>query len=288
MQLANEFNPFQNNYSIKCKGVLMDFSTPKIMGIVNLTPDSFFSGSRFQAEKEILLQVEKMLAEGADIIDLGAFSSRPNSDFISLEEEKERLLSPLKKIIQEFPSALLSVDTYRSEIAKQSIQEGASIINDISGGDLDEKMFQTIAALKVPYMMMHMQGIPKTMQDSPSYTDVFQEVFKSFSGKLEQLNSLGVNDVILDVGFGFGKTLEHNYTLLKKLSYFHALQRPILVGLSRKGMIQKVIGSTAEMALNGTTAAHVLAIKNGANILRVHDVKEAKEAIQIVDFYQKQ
>ena len=288
MQLANEFNPFQNNYSIKCKGVLMDFSTPKIMGIVNLTPDSFFSGSRFQAEKEILLQVEKMLAEGADIIDLGAFSSRPNSDFISLEEEKERLLSPLKKIIQEFPSALLSVDTYHSEIAKQSIQEGASIINDISGGDLDEKMFQTIAALKVPYMMMHMQGTPKTMQDSPSYTDVFQEVFKSFSGKLEQLNSLGVNDVILDVGFGFGKTLEHNYTLLKKLSYFHALQRPILVGLSRKGMIQKVIGSTAEMALNGTTAAHVLAIQNGANILRVHDVKEAKEAIQIVDFYQKQ
>ena len=288
MQLANEFNPFQNNYSIKCKGVLMDFSTPKIMGIVNLTPDSFFSGSRFQAEKEILLQVEKMLAEGADIIDLGAFSSRPNSDFISLEEEKERLLSPLKKIIQEFPSALLSVDTYRSEIAKQSIQEGASIINDISGGDLDEKMFQTIAALKVPYMMMHMQGTPKTMQDSPSYTDVFQEVFKSFSGKLEQLNSLGVNDVILDVGFGFGKTLEHNYTLLKKLSYFHALQRPILVGVSRKGMIQKVIGSTAEMALNGTTAAHVLAIQNGANILRVHDVKEAKEAIQIVDFYQKQ
>ena len=288
MQLANEFNPFQNNYSIKCKGVLMDFSTPKIMGIVNLTPDSFFSGSRFQAEKEILLQVEKMLAEGADIIDLGAFSSRPNSDFISLEEEKERLLSPLKKIIQEFPSALLSVDTYRSEIAKQSIQEGASIINDISGGDLDEKMFQTIAALKVPYMMMHMQGTPKTMQDSQSYTDVFQEVFKSFSGKLEQLNSLGVNDVILDVGFGFGKTLEHNYTLLKKLSYFHALQRPILVGLSRKGMIQKVIGSTAEMALNGTTAAHVLAIQNGANILRVHDVKEAKEAIQIVDFYQKQ
>jgi len=258
------------------------------MGIVNLTPDSFFSGSRFQAEKEILLQVEKMLAEGADIIDLGAFSSRPNSDFISLEEEKERLLSPLKKIIQEFPSALLSVDTYRSEIAKQSIQEGASIINDISGGDLDEKMFQTIAALKVPYMMMHMQGTPKTMQDSPSYTDVFQEVFKSFSGKLEQLNSLGVNDVILDVGFGFGKTLEHNYTLLKKLSYFHALQRPILVGLSRKGMIQKVIGSTAEMALNGTTAANVLALQNGANILRVHDVKEAKEAIQIVDFYQKQ
>jgi dihydropteroate synthase len=288
MQLANEFNPFQNNYSINCKGVLMDFSTPKIMGIVNLTPDSFFSESRFQAEKEILLQVEKMLAEGADIIDLGAFSSRPNADFISLEEEQDRLLSPLKSIVKEFPTAVLSVDTYRSEIATQSVQEGASMINDISGGDLDENMFTTIAALKVPYVMMHMKGTPKTMQESPSYTDVFQEIFKSFSTKLKELNRLGVSDVILDVGFGFGKTLVHNYTLLKKLTYFHALQRPILVGLSRKGMIQKVIGATSETALNGTTAAHVLALQNGANILRVHDVKEAKEAIQIVDFYQKQ
>jgi len=288
MQLVNEFNPFQNNYSINCKGVLMDFSTPKIMGIVNLTPDSFFSESRFQAEKEILLQVEKMLAEGADIIDLGAFSSRPNADFISLEEEQDRLLSPLKSIVKEFPTAVLSVDTYRSEIATQSVQEGASMINDISGGDLDENMFTTIAALKVPYVMMHMKGTPKTMQESPSYTDVFQEIFKSFSTKLKELNRLGVSDVILDVGFGFGKTLVHNYTLLKKLTYFHALQRPILVGLSRKGMIQKVIGATSETALNGTTAAHVLALQNGANILRVHDVKEAKEAIQIVDFYQKQ
>jgi dihydropteroate synthase len=258
------------------------------MGIVNLTPDSFFSESRFQAEKEILLQVEKMLAEGADIIDLGAFSSRPNADFISLEEEQDRLLSPLKSIVKEFPTAVLSVDTYRSEIATQSVQEGASMINDISGGDLDENMFTTIAALKVPYVMMHMKGTPKTMQESPSYTDVFQEIFKSFSTKLKELNRLGVSDVILDVGFGFGKTLVHNYTLLKKLTYFHALQRPILVGLSRKGMIQKVIGATSETALNGTTAAHVLALQNGANILRVHDVKEAKEAIQIVDFYQKQ
>ncbi|MFT6166263.1 MAG: dihydropteroate synthase [Vicingaceae bacterium] len=288
MQLANEFNPFQNNYSINCKGVLMDFSTPKIMGIVNLTPDSFFTKSRFQAENEILQQVEKMLSEGADIIDLGAFSSRPNSDFISLKEEQERLLSPLKKIIQEFPSAILSIDTYRSEIAKQSVQEGAAIINDISGGDLDDKMFETIAALKVPYVMMHMKGTPKTMQQSPEYDDVFQEIYKSFSSKLARLNDAGVNDVILDVGFGFGKTLAHNYTLLKKLNYFHSLKRPLLVGVSRKGMIQKVIGAVAEDALNGTTAAHVLALQNGANILRVHDVKEAKEAIQIVDFYQKQ
>ena len=258
------------------------------MGIVNLTPDSFFTKSRFQAENEILQQVEKMLLEGADIIDLGAFSSRPNSDFISLQEEQERLLSPLKKIIQEFPSAMVSIDTYRSEIATQSVQEGAAMINDISGGDLDDKMFETIAALKVPYVMMHMKGTPKTMQQSPEYDDVFQEIYKSFSSKLTRLNDVGVNDVILDVGFGFGKTLTHNYTLLKKLNYFHSLQRLVLVGVSRKGMIQKVIGATAEDALNGTTAAHVLALQNGANILRVHDVKEAKEAIQIVDFYQKQ
>lgn len=258
------------------------------MGIVNLTPDSFYSGSRFQADNEILQQVEKMLSEGANIIDLGAFSSRPNSDFISLQEEKKRLLSPLKNIVKEFPSALLSIDTYRSEIAQLSIQEGAALINDISGGDLDEEMFPTIAALKVPYIMMHMQGTPKTMQESPSYTDVFQEVVKSFSTKLMQLNGLGANDVILDVGFGFGKTLAHNYTLLKKLNCFHSLQRPVLIGLSRKGMIQKVIGKDSKGALNGTTAAHVLALQNGANILRVHDVQEAKEAIQIVDFYQKQ
>ncbi len=258
------------------------------MGIVNLTPDSFFTGSRFQAEKEILIQVEKMLSDGADIIDLGPFSSQPNSDFITIEQEKDRLISPLKKIIQEFPNAILSIDTYRSKIAKRSVEEGAAIINDISGGDLDEKMFETIAELQVPYILMHMKGTPKTMQLAPKYVDVFNEIYKSFSTKLLRLNSVGANDVILDVGFGFGKTLEHNYTLLKKLPYFNSLQRPILAGISRKGMIQNIIGSNAENALNGTTAAHVLALQNGANILRVHDVKEAKEAIQIVDFYQKQ
>lgn len=287
MQLGNEFSPFQNNYSINCKGVLMDFSTPKIMGIVNLTPDSFFTQSRFQAEKEILQQVGKMLEEGVDIIDLGAFSSRPNSDFISEEEEKERLLSPLKAIVREFPHTVLSVDTYRSAIATVAVNEGAAIINDISGGDLDENMFETIATLQVPYVLMHMKGTPKTMQDNPEYDDVVKEITKGFSTKLNRLNGLGVNDVVLDVGFGFGKTLEHNYTLLKHLNYFHSLGRPILVGLSRKGMIQKPIGQSAEHALNGTTAAHVLALQNGANLLRVHDVKAAKETIQIVDFYQK-
>ena len=266
----------------------MDFSTPKIMGIVNLTPDSFFTRSRFQAEKEILQQVEKMLEEGADIIDLGAFSSRPNSDFITEEEEKERLLSPLKSIVKAFPEAVLSVDTYRCTIATQAVSEGATMINDISGGDLDDNMFETIATLQVPYVLMHMKGTPKTMQQAPVYEDVVKEITKGFSARLNRLNELGVNDVILDVGFGFGKTLEHNYTLLKHLNYFHSLGWPILTGLSRKGMIQKIIGESAENALNGTTAAHVLALQNGANILRVHDVKEAKETIQIVDFYQKQ
>ena len=287
MQLGNEFSPFQNKYSINCKGVLMDFSTPKIMGIVNLTPDSFFTRSRFQAEKEILQQVEKMLEEGADIIDLGAFSSRPNSDFITEEEEKERLLSPLKSIVKAFPEAVLSVDTYRCTIATQAVSEGATMINDISGGDLDDNMFETIAILQVPYVLMHMKGTPKTMQQAPVYEDVVKEITKGFSARLNRLNELGVNDVILDVGFGFGKTLEHNYTLLKHLNYFHSLGRPILTGLSRKGMIQKIIGESAENALNGTTAAHVLALQNGANLLRVHDVKAAKETIQIVDFYQK-
>lgn len=287
MQEENEFKPFQNNYSINCKGFLLDFSTPRIMGIVNLTPDSFFSGSRFQAEKEILSQVEKMLTEGADIIDLGAFSSRPNADLISFEEEKKRLLSPLQKLVQEFPSTVISVDTYRSKIAELSIYEGASIINDISGGDLDESMFETIAKLKVPYVLMHMQGTPETMQENPEYEDVFKEIYKGFSKKLQKLTSLGANDVILDVGFGFGKTLKHNYTLLKKLNFFHSLQRPVLAGISRKGMIQKVIHASADDSLNGTTAAHVLALQNGANILRVHDVKAAKEAIQIVSYYQK-
>ncbi|MFT4756993.1 MAG: dihydropteroate synthase [Vicingaceae bacterium] len=287
MQQVNEFRPFQNKYSINCKGVLMDFSTPRIMGIVNLTPDSFFGGSRFQAEKEILSQVEKMLIEGADIIDLGAFSSRPNADLISFEEEKKRLLSPLQNIVHEFPSAVISIDTYRSKVAELSIYEGASIINDISGGDLDESMFETIATLKVPYILMHMQGTPKTMQQNPEYEDVFKEIYKGFSEKLQKITALGANDVILDVGFGFGKTLKHNYTLLKKLNSFHSLQRPVLAGISRKGMIQKVIHASADDSINGTTAAHVLALQNGANILRVHDVKAAKEAIQIVSYYQK-
>lgn len=287
MQPIDENNSFNPNYSIQLKGLLMDFSTPKLMGIVNLTPDSFFEGSRFQLEKHLLSQVELMLKEGADIIDLGAFSSRPFVKEITEQLEKERLIAPLKAVLKEFSDAVVSVDTSRSEIAKASVQEGASMINDISGGDFDSKMFETISELKVPYVLMHMQGKPENMQVDPTYVDVFKEVYFSFSKKLKRLNELLVNDVILDPGFGFGKTLEHNYTLLKNLNHFQNLDCPILVGLSRKGMIQKVIHKDATEALNATTAAHVLALMNGANILRVHDVKEAKEAIDIVNCYQK-
>jgi len=265
----------------------MDFSTPKVMGILNLTPDSFFDGGSFLDEKVILQQVEKMLIEGADIIDIGAFSSRPNAELISAAEEKKRLITPLQAIKNTFPEAILSVDTYRSEVVRMVVNEGAQIINDISGGQFDGELFDTIAELKVPYILMHMQGTPKDMQTAPTYDGVFKTIFHFFTQQLEQLNLKGVKDVILDVGFGFGKTLEHNYQLLKQLPYFHSLKRPLLVGVSRKGMIQKVINKAAQDALNGTTAAHVIAIQNGANILRVHDVKAAKEAIQIVDFYQK-
>lgn len=257
------------------------------MGVLNLTPDSFYDGGAYQKEGDILKQIEKMLAEGAHFIDIGAFSSRPNSSPISEMEEKERLIKPLKAIVKEFPKAILSVDTYRSEIAKIAVNEGAHIINDISGGLLDEEMLKTISELNVPYVLMHMQGTPENMQKAPKYKDVFKEVFFFFSQQLQTLNQLGAVDVILDIGFGFGKTLEHNYELLNKLSHFHLLGSPLLIGLSRKGMIQKVIGQSAAESLNGTTAAHVIALQNGANVLRVHDVKAAKEAIQIVDFYQK-
>lgn len=288
MQMNDENSSFRTNYSIQVNGKLLDFSTAMIMGIVNLTPDSFFEGSRFNHETALLNQVEKMLVDGADFIDLGAFSSRPSAEMITLEEEKKRLLPALKLILKKFPQTCISVDTYRSEIAKIASYEGASIINDISAGRFDSKMFSTIAALKIPYIIMHMQGEPENMQTKPSYTNVVNEVYHFFSKKMKQLNELKVNDVILDVGFGFGKNLTHNYTLLKQLSFFKNLERPLLVGLSRKGMIQKLIHSSAAEALNGSTAAHVLSLTGGANILRVHDVKEAKQAVDIVNFYQKQ
>lgn len=289
MNLEYENTLFKNNYSIQLRGKLMDFSTVRLMGIINLTPDSFFDGGKYLSnEEKVLRQVEQMLEEGADIIDLGAFSSKPGSSLISVEEEEKRLFPALQSILKTFPEAILSIDTVRSSIAEKAVDMGAAIINDISAGKYDDKMFETIAKLKVPYVLMHMQGNPENMQKQPSYESVFNEVFYFFTEKLKTLNEVGVNDVILDPGYGFGKKLEHNYELLKSQKGFHRLGCPLVVGLSRKGMIQKVIDVSAEEALNGTTAANVIALLNGANMLRVHDVKAAKEAIRIVDYFQKQ
>lgn len=269
-------------YSINCKGALISFEQPKVMGIVNLTPDSFYDGGKNSGEVQILKSVEKHLKEGATFLDFGAVSTKPNAAEVSEEEELKRLLPVLKLVLHEFKDAIISVDTFRSKVAKQAIDAGASLINDISGGDFDENMFQTIRELQVPYVMMHIQGNPQNMQVNPTYKNVLDEVQLKLSQKLQALRLLGVNDVILDPGFGFGKTVEHNYNLLKELEQFHLLNCPILVGVSRKSMINKVLKTLPENALNGTTVANTIALLNGANILRVHDVKEAVEAVKIV------
>ncbi len=253
----------------------------QIMGILNLTPDSFFDGGTYNEVKKALTQTEKMLSEGADIIDIGAYSSRPNAVHISQKEELSRLIPIVKQIVKKFPKAQLSIDTFRAEVAKQSIFEGAHIINDISGGNMDATMFATIAKLQVPYILMHMQGTPQHMQNNPSYTDVTTSVFLFFQKKLEELQKLGVNNVTLDVGFGFGKTLAQNYELLQNLREFKKLNRPVLVGVSRKSMLYNLLESTPDKMLNATTIANTIAVLNGADILRVHDVKEAVEVVQI-------
>lgn len=263
-----------------------DKMSPQIMGILNLTPDSFYDGGLYKDQKKALDKVGLMLQEGANIIDMGAYSSRPNAVHISEKEEELRLLPILIQIVREFPSATISVDTFRSEIAKKSIEEGAHIINDISGGNMDEKMFKTVAALRVPYILMHMQGNPQNMQHQPEYENVTLEVKHFFQDRLDQLNKIGVSDVILDVGFGFGKTLDQNYKLLKNLSLFTDLKKPLLVGLSRKSMLYKVLESKPENVLHATGVAHAIALLNGASVLRVHDVKEAVEVSKIIKQYQ--
>lgn len=269
--------------SINCNGTLIDLSAPKVMGILNCTPDSFFDGGKYKDLTAIVNQVEKMLNEGATFIDVGAYSSRPGAKHISEEEELNRILPVIKLLKSEFPAILISIDTFRSEVANQCIHHGACIINDISAGDMDANMFPVIAKLQVPYIMMHMQGTPQNMQKKPIYTDVVSDVLYYFSKKIAELHKLGLNDIITDVGFGFGKTVSHNYQLLKHLDLFKKLEAPILVGMSRKGMLYKPLGITAESALNATTAANTVALLNGASILRVHDVKEAVEAVKIVE-----
>ena len=251
------------------------------MGILNVTPDSFFDGGKYNTEKSIVDKVGQYLAEGAEIIDLGGASSKPGALEISAKEEAARLLPALEIILNNFPNAIVSIDTFRSDIAKMCIENGASIINDISGGNFDSKMFETIAKLNVPYILMHIQGTPQTMQQNPVYENVLMDIAKEFSVKLSKLHQLGVNDIIVDPGFGFGKTTAQNYELLNQLEYFTSFNKPILVGFSRKSMVNKVLNIGAKEAVNGTTVLNTIALMKGAKILRVHDVKEAVEAINL-------
>ena len=269
--------------TINCRGKLIDFSSPKVMGVLNITPDSFYDGGYYKNEKELLNQTEKMLLEGASFIDVGAYSSKPGAAHISEKEELNRIIPVVKSISKYFPQAIISVDTFRGIVAKQTIDNGAAIINDISGGSLDKEMFKIVADLKVPYILMHMQGIPQDMQLNPTYSDIVTELISFFSEQLYKLHQLKHNDVIIDVGFGFGKTFEHNYQLLKNLALFKNLDVPILAGVSRKSMLYKPLGLSPKEALNATTSANTIALLNGAKILRVHDVKEAVEAINIVN-----
>ena len=271
------------NYTINANGQLIDLGTPQVMGILNVTPDSFYSGSRKQTETEIAERVEQILAEGGQMIDIGAYSSRPNADDVSTKEEMERLRRGLRILREKAPDAIVSVDTFRADVAKMCVEEyGVQIVNDISGGELDKEMFSTVAHLGVPYVLMHMKGTPQTMQEAPHYDDLMKEVLLYFAEKIQQLRDLGQKDIILDPGFGFAKTLEHNYELLSHLEALQIFELPILVGVSRKSMIYKLLGTTAQEALNGTTVLNTICLMKGcANILRVHDVKECVEAVNI-------
>lgn len=275
---------FLNKHTWNTGGKIIDLSTPKIMGIVNATPDSFYANSRKNAEHEVLTTVEQMLSDGADILDVGGYSSRPGAKDVNEEEELSRVVPVIKVISKAFPEVNISIDTFRASVARQAVEAGANIVNDISGGDLDIDMFSTIKDLQVPYIMMHMRGTPQTMQTHTEYANVVMDVVKELSVKLNKLRRLGVNDVAIDPGFGFSKTLEQNYELLHQLELLHVLDTPLLVGISRKSMLHKLLDITAEEALNATTVANTIALLNGASILRVHDVKEAVQARQIVTF----
>mgnify|MGYP000338635887 CR=1 FL=1 len=269
--------------TINCKGNLIDLRKPKIMGILNVTPDSFFDGGNYKDENAMLTQVEKMLLEGATFIDVGAYSSRPGADEVSEEEELKRILPIVTLLLHKFPDILLSIDTFRSSVAAKCIAVGAALINDISAGKLDENMFSTIATLKVPYIMMHMKGNPQTMQSQTSYENLIIEMRYYFSERIAAARALGMHDIIIDPGFGFSKTKAQNFEILKNIDLLQSHKLPILVGLSRKSMIYKTLGTTPENALNGTTALHMFALNKGANIIRAHDVKEIAECIQLAE-----
>ncbi len=266
---------------INCKGGLIDLSIPKVMGILNVTPNSFFDGGKYKNEDEIISQVDKMLSEGASFIDIGAYSSKPSAEFVTEQEEIDRIVPAIELILKHFPKALLSIDTFRAEVAKASIESGAAIINDIAAGELDGKMFEVIAKYNVPYIMMHMRGNPQTMQSLTHYEDIIKEILFYFSEKVKQARALGINDLILDPGFGFAKTTDQNYEVMQKMELFNLLDLPVLAGISRKSMIYKALDITPQEALNGTTFLNTIALTKGAKILRVHDVKEAVECVTL-------
>jgi dihydropteroate synthase len=263
-------------------GRLIDLERPRVMGIINITPDSFYKGSRFMDENAVAEAAGRMLSEGADILDVGGYSSRPGADDISASEERKRTIGAIKLIIREFPGAIVSADTFRAEIAKEAVEDaGALLINDISGGDADSEMFSVVGKLNVPYIMMHMQGTPATMQKDPHYDDIVADILKYLAVRILKLRESGVSDIIIDPGFGFGKTISNNFELLERLSEFRIAGLPLLAGLSRKSMIWKTLGITADEALNGTTTLNTIALMKGADILRVHDVAEAVETVRL-------
>jgi dihydropteroate synthase len=275
-------------FTLNCKGQLLTINTPIVMGILNVTPDSFYRGSRLNNNDDILHKAEKMITDGAVILDIGGQSTRPNSERITQEEELKRVLPAVELVRRNFPEQIISIDTFYASVARQAIAAGACIVNDVSAGTIDHNLLPTVVELGVPYILMHMLGEPQTMQQNPHYKNVTLDVFDTLSFKIKTLQSQGIKDIIIDPGFGFGKTISHNFQLLRELSFFRQLDKPLLIGLSRKGTVYKTLQTTADKALNGTTVLHTIALLNGANMLRVHDVKEAQEAIQLYLAYTTQ
>ena len=269
------------NLSLNCKGQLIDLSTPKVMGILNITPDSFYDGGQFKDSKSILVQTEKLISEGATFVDVGAYSSRPGADFVSENEELHRIIPVVELVLKHFPKTLISIDSFRANVIRECVNAGAVISNDISAGHLDDQMMKTIGELGIPYIMMHMRGTPQTMQNLTQYDHLITEIFSYFSERVQLAKQHKIMDVVIDPGFGFAKTLSQNYELLGKLEFFQNLNCPILCGVSRKSMIYKTLNCLPKEALNGTTALNMVALMNGTNILRVHDVKEALECVKL-------
>ena len=272
-------------YTLNCRGKLLMIDKPVVMGIINATPDSFYAASRQQNADAFLRKAETMIADGATILDIGGQSTRPGSEVVGVQEELKRVIEPIEALCQNFPDIFISIDTYYAAVAKEAVHAGASIVNDISAGSMDEAMLSTVSKLNTPYVLMHMKGTPQTMQQTPGYDDVTKTVLDFFIQKVSELQKAGIHDVIIDPGFGFGKTIRHNFQLLKDLPVFKILRKPILAGISRKSTIYKTLSITADEALNGTTVLNTIGLLNGAGILRVHDVKEAKQAIDLLTAY---